>query len=78
VTVLPLCVPSPTRPHATTHPGPVQLWTVHELPGHVTWHSGLFAQSTLHVDEPLHSTWQTSPLVQPTLHGSPGLHWTSH
>jgi hypothetical protein len=58
--------------------GPTQFLTVHALPGHVTWHSGLPAQSTLQLDDPLHSTWQTSPLVQPTLHGVPGLHCTSH
>jgi len=56
VTVLPLCVPSPTRPHATMQSGPVQFVTVQADPGHVTWHWGLPAQSTRQLDVPLHST----------------------
>jgi hypothetical protein len=60
------------------HSGPVQFVTVHAVPGHVTWHSGLFAQSTRQLDVPLHSTWQISPAAHPTVHGTPGLHCTSH
>jgi hypothetical protein len=56
VTVLPLCVPAPVSPHATTQSGPTQFLTVHAAPGHVTWQSGVPAQSTLQLDEPLHST----------------------
>jgi hypothetical protein len=78
VTVVPLCVPAPVSPHATTQSGPTQFLTVQLFPGQVTWQSGVPAQSTLHLAEALHSTWQVSPFAQPTLHGSPGLHWTSH
>ena len=56
VAVLPLRVGPPVAPHDTTHDVPMQLFTVQPLAGHVTWHSGLDPQSTLHGDAELHST----------------------
>jgi hypothetical protein len=74
---VPLCDGSDPRPHKTWHVGPVQLFTVQPVAGHVTLQSVLDPQSTEHDDAWAHSTWQGSPAAQPTLHGSPGAHWTS-
>jgi hypothetical protein len=77
VAVVPLRVGPPVAPHDTTHAVPMQLVTVQPLAGHVTWHSGLDPQSTVHGDAELHSTWHSSPAAQPTSHGAPARHCTS-
>ena len=56
VAVVPLRTGAPVAPHDTTHAVPTQLVTVQPRAGHVTWHSGLDPQSTLHDDALLHST----------------------
>jgi len=77
VAVEPLRVGSALVPHVIWHAAPTQLCTVQPVGGHVTWHSGLEPQSTLHGDAVLHSTWQSSPAAHPTSQASPEWHWTS-
>lgn len=65
---MPLTVPAPIAPHATTQ-SPTQFVTVHPVAGHVTWHSGLLPQSTMQLVEVAHCTWHQPPGTQDAVHG---------
>ena len=54
--MVPLGVPTPVSPHVTVQSAPTQFVTVQPVAGHVTWHWGLLAQSTLQLVALSHST----------------------